>query len=509
MRNSLRGATLCAAAALLALASGCSTSPVSRPNPFVRPDPFALGESPFVDQDPRLEGQATVFEEWAGGVRLPDIFYAGPTARAGFYYFESREAWTATSLRSGASATYPGQTRFIAHDLVGSGDPDSILHPFQVDADNDWNSFNIVTPAGNVMIWVFDDQDDPDDSDWLLGAEGLDRSRLVTAAAGNRIDDRGFIARLNDDPTTDVQWMEGMDEPGDPGWNWDDWYGVFGRHSFGSSFQDSGIDPDPENAVPHEVYEVAAYDPAPRDDSVQPDGSPAPPDKDPWCIWWEWVSVDVKVKRRVWVIKDGSPTPATLTTTEELKFPVLRGNFWLHFPPPWFRYETALSLGGLVTAGLDQVIEQTESLAARTALRSAQAAFAAAFDQGLGGGDYDLLFDQLDAAYGHLDAAKAAGVSPRRLADIEVQALSVVATFGAEQVMARDDAGLSIDDPALQELYGALYEFGEVARELSNAERSARGSVDALEPVFRALNRSSLQPVRLDTPPRLGGRQAN
>jgi len=500
MRISPRFKTACMTSALLALLSGCAIVPISRPNPFVRPDPFALGEAPFVQTDPLMDGKAASREEWANGVRLPDIFYAGPTARAGFYYFESRESWQATSVRTGATMTYPGHTQFIAHDLVGSSDPSSILYHFQLDEDHDWNSFSVVTPSGNVTIWVFDDQDDPDDSDWLPAADGLDRSRLVTASSGNQIDDRGFVARLNDDPATDVHWKEGMAEPGDPGWDWDDWYGVFGRHTFGTSFQDAGIDPDPENAIPHEVYEVAAYDPRPRDRSVQPDGSAASPDDDPWCLWWEWVTIDVKVEREGWAIKDGSRRRATLTTTEELTIPVLRGDFWLHFPPPEFQYDTALSLGALVTAGLDTVIEQTGSGAARAELNDARLAFDAAFGEGLGGGDYDLLFDRLDAAYGHLDAAKEAGVSARSLADIEIQALSVVATFGAERIMAKDDAGLPSDDPVLQELYGALYEFGEAARELSDSERSARSTLDALEPVFRALNRSLMERLRLSFP---------
>lgn len=500
MSISPRFMTACMTSALLALLSGCAIVPISRPNPFVHPDPFSLGEAPFVQTDPLMDGKATSQEEWVNGVRLPDIFYAGPAARAGFYYFESRESWKATSVRTAATTTYPGHTQFIAHDLVGSSDPTSILHRFQLDEDNDWNSFRVVTPSGNVTIWVFDDQDDPDDSDWLPAAEGLDRSRLLTASSGNQIDDRGFVARLNDDPATDVHWKEGMAEPGDSGWDWDDWYGVFGRHTFGSNFQDAGIDLDPENAIPHEVYEVAAYDPAPRDRSVQADGSPAPPDKDPWCLWWEWVTIDVKVERKGWAIKDGSRRPATLTTTEELTVPVLRGDFWLHYPPPQFQYDTALSLGDLVTAGLDMVIEQTGSGGARAQLSNARSAFDAAFDEGLGGGDYDLLFDRLDAAYGHLDAAKEAGVSARSLADIEIQALSVVATFGAEQIMAKDDAGLPIDDPVLQELYGALYEFGEAARELSDSERSARSTLDALEPVFRALIRSPMERLRLSAP---------
>ena len=470
---------------LLALLAGCATSPVSRPNPFVRPNPFSLGEAPFVQTDPRLDGQATSREEWERAVRLPDIFYAGPSARAGFYYFQSRMSWQATSVRTGATATYPEHTLFIAHDLVGSSDPNNILHHFQRDEDHDWNSFQLNTPSGSVAIWIFDDQDDPDDSDWLESAEGLDRSPLVSGSSANRIDDRGFIARLNGDPATDVHWKEGMDEPGDAGWDWAAWHHVFGRHSFGSSFQDTGIDTDPDNAVPHEVYEVCSYDPAPRDRSVQPDGSPAPPDAEPWCKWYEWVTEEETDEQEVWAIKDGAIRPATLITTKEVEVPILRGDFWLHTPFVAFEYQSALSLGALVTAGLDTVMESSGlSAKARAQLAAARSAFDLAFQEGLGDGKYDLLFEQLDAAYGHLDAAKEAGVTSRSLADLEVQALSAVATFGAERAIAMDDAGLSADDA-----YRALYQFGEVARELGASERSARSAVPALEPVFRALRR--------------------
>ena len=463
------------------LISGCASAPP--------PDPFSLAEAPFVQTDPSLDGQATRREEWDGAVRLPDLWFASPTARAGFYYLQSRMDWEATSVQSGARTTYPGLTQFVSHDIIGSGDPDSRLHQFQQDDEGDWNSFDVVTPSGNVKIWVFDDQDTLDDAAWLRGAEGLDRSSLLTGSSGNRIDDRGWVARANDDPSTDVHWMRGMDEPGDPGWDWDAWHGVFGRHTFGSSFQDTGIDSDPENRVPHEVYEVAVHDPNPRDRSVQPDGSPPDDDAKPWCLWWEWVTIDLPVSRPVLAPKDGQMLPATLTTIEEIGFWVLRGDFWLHLPPPLFEYETALSLAALVTNELDVVIEQTESQEARAELGLARSAFNDAFAEGLEGGDYDLLFEQLDAAYGHLDNAKETGATARSVADIEIQALSVVGTFGAEQVIAMDDAGMSMDDPALQELYGALYDFGGAAREVSDRERTPRSAVGELQPVFRGLSR--------------------
>jgi hypothetical protein len=59
------------------------------------------------------------------------------------------------------------------------------------------------------------------------------------------VDDRGFLVRKNNNPATDVQWLPGQPEPGDLGWNWDTYYGVFA-----SSYTRDGW-------IGNEVYEVA------------------------------------------------------------------------------------------------------------------------------------------------------------------------------------------------------------------------------------------------------------
>lgn len=449
--------------------------------------PYSLADVPITQADPRVDGRATDYQEWERAARLPDIFYAGPASRAGFYYFQSRIGWNATSVGSNASTNYPGHVFGVAHDIVGSRDPDNILHHFQVDDDHDWNSFEFSVPSGKAMIWVFDNVDEPDDSTWLPSAEGLDQSRLIPEGnAKNQIDDRGFIARLNDDPSTDVHWFEGSPEPGDTSWAWRDWHYVFGRHHFGKSFQDVGLDTDPENDVPHEVYEFYAYNP-----KLDP-GGPGDGEPPPWCIWWDWVTVTEKRSKRVIVIKDDSPTRATLTQTFKRKKPVLRGQFWLHFLPPEFaEYRGAISLGELVLAQLDGVLESAELTEnARIEIQEARAAFDLAFKKGFSDNDYDMLFQKLDSGFDHLDQAKSAGMAARIVADIEVQALSAVATFAAEKAMAIDAAGLPIENSTLQDLYGGLYEFGRKMNAMGDgaSQPTPDKAAEAIKPVFKKLS---------------------
>lgn len=482
---------LWSAGVALALVSGCTQIGDRIPDP--NEPPFSLANVPFTDVDPLIDGRATDHAEWRNAERLPDIFFAGPASRAGFYYFQSRLGWRATSLRSNAEATYPGHTLFVAHDIVGSSDPANMLNQFQIDHDRDWNSFEFLVPGGRATIWVFDDEDDPDDGDWLPFAEGLDRSALIPeGSAPNLIDDRGFVARLNDDPRTDVHWFEGMPEPGDAAWDWRDWHYVFGRHHFGTSFQDVGLDRDPENAVPHEVYEFIAYTtPWPDGDVGGSGGGGGPAEPPKWCIWWDWVTVTEKRARDVIVIKDGTPRRAELIQTVDRRVPILRGQFWLHFPFPRLLGDPGgLGLGELALNQLDLAMETMElSQNARLELGEARAAFASAFDDGLAARDNAALFEQLDAGYAHLDRAKAAGADVVPLANFEIQALSAVATFAAERAMALDEAGRPIDDPVLRDAYVGLYEFGRSVNAMADGADvpAPRDAARKLKRVFNAL----------------------
>jgi hypothetical protein len=145
-----------------------------------------------------MDGKATNNDEWAKALRLPDSYFFGGTPRSGFYYFESKLDWVATSVTTGAHTKYEGTTIFVAHDIIGSSDPRNPLHQFQVDDSRDWNSFEFQTPAGTVRIWVFDDRNAPDDSSWLPFAEGLDNSRLIPERCSARSDRRSWIHRTGE-----------------------------------------------------------------------------------------------------------------------------------------------------------------------------------------------------------------------------------------------------------------------------------------------------------------------
>jgi hypothetical protein len=99
----------------------------------------------------------------------------------------------------------------------------------------------------NITGWVFDSLNHPDetDSEWI-GATGL---------GYDTVDDRGFIVRFNNAPSSDVHWYPGDVEPGDPLWHWEDWYWFFGSYGFNNSAWERGL----ANSVDgeNEVYEVA------------------------------------------------------------------------------------------------------------------------------------------------------------------------------------------------------------------------------------------------------------
>jgi hypothetical protein len=142
-------------------------------------NPFGMLNVPFTDADPIVDGRATSNAEWARATRIPDTFFFKNEPRSGFYYFENRLDWLATSVQTLSQLRYTGTTFFVAHDIIGMADPASGLHQFQVDDNNDWNSFECPVPGGKATIWVFDNEDDPDDADWLPFADGLETSSLI------------------------------------------------------------------------------------------------------------------------------------------------------------------------------------------------------------------------------------------------------------------------------------------------------------------------------------------
>ncbi|MBL9086828.1 MAG: hypothetical protein JNM10_06765 [Planctomycetia bacterium] len=232
---------------------------------------------PFVSVDPRVDGAASFAGEWTDALAVPNSFVDPTTLETpgGTFYYESRVDWTATSS-SGNTATYPGNTFFIAHDIWGS--PTGTFQFFKTNDASDWNYVKCTFSNGTVVeCWCFggftatptpphglaNDLDEPDDGPWITGAVGLGASSLVPEGAGtNLVDDRGFIARLGGDPATDRHWFPGDPEPGDAGWDWDDFYGCFARAGFNDTFTTTGTDPVPAHAGNNEVYEWCFHESA-------------------------------------------------------------------------------------------------------------------------------------------------------------------------------------------------------------------------------------------------------
>ncbi len=449
--------------------------------------PFFLPVNiPAVDVDPVMDGRATDNPEWVDAMRLPDSFFFGDAGRSGFYYFERKNDWNAvppsTLAADGVGITYQGITLFIAHDIVGSSDPENPLHQFQLDEDRDWNSFDFSVPDGRATIWVFDGVNDADDSDWLPFAEGLDTSALIPeGAAPDLIDDRGFIARLNDDPSTDVHWFEGLPEPGDAGWVWADWHWVFGRRTFGQSFQDVLIDPDPENAVDHEVYEACSYRP-----DFDPDDDDPPP---PFCLWWELTEEEEVEVKDVVVLKDGTPTKAKLTITTKKTVPILKGQWWLHYwddevfgigVPPVF------TLVGLVTGEMNAAAQGAPPEAEEDIQFAIS--YIGSFLYLLEAQEFAQAFQLLKFARIHMGRAEKKGLDKLAWVHARVHAISVAYYILALQFMQLDafggaaqadgDTNIPITDPELGKVSRAFYAFGKALEK--QAGKGAKGQAKIL-----------------------------
>ncbi len=280
-------------------------------------------DAPFVTVDPRVDGAASFAtgaatpDEWGDALRTSDSFLdpATGTTPGGTFYHEEKDSWTATSA-SGNSATYPGTTYFVAHDIWGAAT--GLFASFRVNDLGDWNSVEVETPNGSTReVWCFggflgntpphatvapfEDVDEPDDGTWITDAGGLMSSALIPEVGGpNLIDDRGFIVRLNGDPSTDRHWFPGMPEPGDPGWDWNAFYGCFARAGFNQTFQSTEIDPVAAHAADHEVYEWCFHD-AP---AILPTPSPPVPEAPLQCLAWKIKFLDPPKRFIIFVAPD-------------------------------------------------------------------------------------------------------------------------------------------------------------------------------------------------------------
>lgn len=482
------------AAAVLAASAAAQNTP-SPTKPF-----FLPVNIPATDVNPSMDGAATSAAEWEDGMVLPDSFFFGAASRSGFYWFERKNDWNAEPRDAplDGGIVYEGITLFVAHDIVGSSDPENPLHQFQLDEPSDWNSFEFSVPSGRATIWVFDTVNDTDDGNWLPYAEGLDTSSLIPELTDpDLIDDRGFIARLNDDPSTDVHWFETDPEPGDAGWDWETWHYVFGRRSFGQSFQETGLDPDPENAVDHEVYEACSWRP-----DYDPDDDDPPP---PFCLWWEDEDVTEIEVKDVMVMKDGTPTKAKVKVPKTKQVPILKGQWWLHY---WdeevfgFGVPEAGPLASLVAGQIATALKDANP--PEQAMEDANFIHSHLFNVMLmaAAHQYTYAFQSLKYARIHMGRAEKKGLNKLALLHarmlvvsylywVMAQHLMLLDALGAPPVLADGVGGLPMDDKDLGKISRGFYAFGKSLEQTAAKGEKGQGkvlnSLDKLKKVAKIL----------------------
>ncbi len=141
------------------------------------------------------------------------------------------------------SGNYSGQFQFLLHNIEQLDDQD----------DADYNVFDVFAndnPVNPLLtIWVFNDVDksSASDPDWL------DPSGLESLLGFSELDDRGFLV-YNYDLTTYRHYLPEDTNPGDGGYDWDYYWGVYAAGGFNNSAYDEGLAlaTDDDN----ELYEV-------------------------------------------------------------------------------------------------------------------------------------------------------------------------------------------------------------------------------------------------------------
>ncbi|MBN2580668.1 MAG: autotransporter-associated beta strand repeat-containing protein [Pirellulales bacterium] len=236
---------------------------------------------PPAAEDPVVDGSFTTPLEYANANIERDDFNAGD------YYKQHRENWTVNGITYDNTITF-----FLMHHFTDARY--NSLDKY------DMNSWRFSWGKTSVETWIFLDGDEPDDTQWL------DESGIGGANYGYTFDDNGgFLVRLNDDSTTDRRWMPGMPQPGQSGWDFRDFYGVFALGAVDNSANTMGYSNIPGNREHYEfsltMNRILGTGPGGDDGGIpgvpiggDDEDNPLPPGLcDP--IWeWQWELVEVR-----------------------------------------------------------------------------------------------------------------------------------------------------------------------------------------------------------------------
>lgn len=181
-------------------------------------------------ENPVVDGSFTTAKEYKGANRERDDL------NVGWFYKEHRQNWTVKGVTYSNTITF-----FDTHLFTDRGYGQLDLY--------DMNSWEYSWGDVTIEVWVFLKGNNPDQWDY----HWLDMSGIGLANYPNGFnDDGGFLVRLNYDPSTDRRWLPGDPEPGDAGWDFANFYGVFAKGGFDNSAFVNGYVNIPEA---REIYE--------------------------------------------------------------------------------------------------------------------------------------------------------------------------------------------------------------------------------------------------------------
>jgi hypothetical protein len=221
---------------------------------------------PPAAEDPVADGMFTTVKEYIKANIVPDDL------KVGNLYFEQRENWKVNGI------TYPGITLFINHYFYDPGYGQLDMY--------DLNSWRIEFKNHSVEIWIFLPGNHPDNNDWKwLDTVGIGAANYPTGIN----DGGGFLVRMDDNPATDRLWHPGDPQPGNPAFDFNDYYGAFGYGGFNSSAFATGYSTESQNREIYEFVFNINYDPN-NPENPQVMGQQLKP-----CEYWQLVIKKVKV----------------------------------------------------------------------------------------------------------------------------------------------------------------------------------------------------------------------